>query len=510
MRRRPRRSNLAAAVAAVLLAPAAHAVSLNPDGLGQALIYPYYTVRSVGGNAFHTYLTVGNSASDAKALRVRLREGRNGREVLSFNLYLGPNDMWAGALVPTADGARLLTTDASCTDPVFVNGAIDLRHEAFSGAQADGFGDTLDRTREGYVEIFEMATLFSESAASVEHNAAGVPNDCAFIRGPTLPLVARPTGGLWGTLTLINVNGGQDFTLDATALADLASRAYFRPASDPYPDFTAAEIDPVSSVLKRGHDPSRPQLPRFENANFLYRSTWTRPVDAVSAVLMSSAWLGEYVLDAETVSATDLVVTMPTRHHYVTATGATSPFQSPSQWSPSCETSPGARLGDTIHRIAFNRETQEVTHGSCYLGSSFGIPCPGNTASICASSAVATLVTQERFPPENAASYVIGSTTKGLARGDWQLVAAASGGWTALATTSVNAAMAGLTSLPGSMRINLDTGQVLTGAHTFFGLPVVAFFARTFNNGQLACAGASCQGTYGSAFPMRSIRYVKP
>ena len=59
----------------------AGAVSLNPDGLGQALIYPYYTVRSVeGGNALNTYVSVVNHTSDAKAVRVRGREGRAAKE----------------------------------------------------------------------------------------------------------------------------------------------------------------------------------------------------------------------------------------------------------------------------------------------------------------------------------------------------------------------------------------------------------------------------------------------
>jgi hypothetical protein len=41
-----RKTALALALAAALDATA---VSLNPDGLGQALIYPYYTVRSSEG-----------------------------------------------------------------------------------------------------------------------------------------------------------------------------------------------------------------------------------------------------------------------------------------------------------------------------------------------------------------------------------------------------------------------------------------------------------------------------
>ena len=64
-----------------------HAVQLNTDGHGQALIYPYYTVRAApDGNAFNTYLSVVNTTTQAKAVRVRLREGRIGRAVLDKEL----------------------------------------------------------------------------------------------------------------------------------------------------------------------------------------------------------------------------------------------------------------------------------------------------------------------------------------------------------------------------------------------------------------------------------------
>src|SRR6185369_14325779 len=51
----------------------AQAVSVNPDGLGQVLIYPYYTVRTVptglvgSDAAYNSLLSVVNSTSSAKA-----------------------------------------------------------------------------------------------------------------------------------------------------------------------------------------------------------------------------------------------------------------------------------------------------------------------------------------------------------------------------------------------------------------------------------------------------------
>ncbi|HWH39709.1 MAG TPA: hypothetical protein VNU21_07710, partial [Usitatibacter sp.] len=111
-----KRSALCIALAAAF---PAGAVTPGADGLGQALIYPYYTVQSAGGDAFNTYISAVNHTAQAKALRVRFREGRLGRETLSFNLFLSANDVWTGAAVPAGDGTRLVTTDASCTEPAF-------------------------------------------------------------------------------------------------------------------------------------------------------------------------------------------------------------------------------------------------------------------------------------------------------------------------------------------------------------------------------------------------------
>src|SRR4029078_12616721 len=95
-----------AGVSALGVTGAAQAVNVNPDGLGQVLIYPYYTPRADSlGNAYGTLMSVVNSTATAKAVKVRFLEGKNSREVLDFNLFLSPKDVWTAAIVPTANGA---------------------------------------------------------------------------------------------------------------------------------------------------------------------------------------------------------------------------------------------------------------------------------------------------------------------------------------------------------------------------------------------------------------------
>ncbi|HEY0722593.1 MAG TPA: hypothetical protein VGD41_01090, partial [Pyrinomonadaceae bacterium] len=95
-----------AAVGTLGVAGTANAVYVNPDGLGQVLIYPYYTVRNkVAGADFNSLLSVVNSTGSAKAVKVRFVEGRNSAEVLDFNLFLSAHDVWVAGIIPTADGA---------------------------------------------------------------------------------------------------------------------------------------------------------------------------------------------------------------------------------------------------------------------------------------------------------------------------------------------------------------------------------------------------------------------
>ena len=334
-----------ALAACLAIAPlACGAVSLDPQGVGQALIFPYYTVRSTDGNAFNTFVSIANSSADAKALRVRFREGRNSREVASFNLFLAPGGIWTGALVPSGDGARLVSADQSCTSPAFASAPgslpfLDFSDASYAGANADGAGTGLDRTREGYVEAIEMATLTGASAqqAAFTGTSLATPANCGALRNAATLETAAPSGGLSGTLTVINVDAGRDFTVNADALANLASRPFYRPIADPYPDFDVTEVDAYSTGIVEGK---------------VYRATWSRGVDAVSSALIASVIENEFVIDAATRSRTDWIVTLPTRRFYGSGTTVAAPFSPP--FSDTACPSQEVLLNDLFNReIAF-------------------------------------------------------------------------------------------------------------------------------------------------------------
>ena len=75
---------------------------------GEVLLYPYYTVS---GNQDH-YLVANNSYRGIVA-KVRFLEGRRGRPVLDFNLYLSAHDSWAAVVSQTADNGGAMLNDRS-------------------------------------------------------------------------------------------------------------------------------------------------------------------------------------------------------------------------------------------------------------------------------------------------------------------------------------------------------------------------------------------------------------
>jgi hypothetical protein len=470
---RSRKSLATALLAAGLVSSQASAVYLNPDGYGQALIFPYYTVQSTGADSWNTYLSVVNHEAVAKVARVSVREGRNGRAVATFNVYLAPKDVWTGAIVPAsgslASEAVLVTADSSCTNPDLPNSGLYFVNTAYAGSQSDGLGVGLDRTREGYVEIIEMATLTGLAAAAVTPRDQFPPRSCELVQGADVPLAGTtqpPTGGLSGTLTLINVNSGMDAAVNATALADLTTGPFYRNYNDPYPDFNAAEVRPQSHVVAEGTS---------------YALQWSRGVDAVSSTLMSAAVLNEHVRDIGTASQTEWVLTAPTRRFY------------PPLEAPFARIRP-EREGFNVS-ITWSDRDMRVGSLAGFCDIAGCLPAP--------QFQVASVLPIAEVDP--ATSPVLASRNLALnltGIGDWNR-----SGWVSLEFAETDF---GLDSLPDSVARNHVTGASSTGRFRVGGLPLVGFMMRTFRNGTLTCSTGACQGNYGGSFPHRYRRSITP
>jgi hypothetical protein len=472
------------------VAGSAHAVYQNPNGLGQALIYPYYTVQQAGGNSYNTYLAVVNTTTQGKALKVRFREGKNSREVLDFNLYMSPNDVWTAAIVPadatTGSPARLVSSDTSCTNPAIPTGGVDFRNLQYSGANADGTGTGLDRTREGYLEVIEMATLTGALLTGVTHTAAGVPASCAVVQVATLPVagLAAPTGGMAGSYTLINVANGADMGGNATALANFNPAIIYTDLGNEATNLTTAQ--PVSVVVAQQPTGTTTYTNTFTSA--------TAGADAVGSTILHSSVINEFVLDATTRSATDWVMTFPTKRYYTAGATAIAPFTNIYTTSGACE---------PILFSFFNREEQTFTP----TGSDFS-PTPGITPnSLCWESTVLSI---RNAASSATASAVLGSQNTTVVNVNTSF----QNGWARLSFTGANAVGAGILAATTTSR-NVNTGTTSAVPANFRGLPVVGFMVRTLFNGTLSCtnsagATASCQGSYGSLFDHRFEQNITP
>ncbi|MEP7154190.1 MAG: hypothetical protein ABI905_00350 [Betaproteobacteria bacterium] len=369
-----------AGLAAIGAAGTAEAVHINPDGTGQVLVYPYYTARA--GQA--TLITIINVQNNTKIVKVRFLEGKNSREVLDFNLFLSPSDVWTGAIVGTTNGARVVTNDNSCVTPsdLFVetrtdgaNPLNDFKNYTYTGAFVDSASfASLDRTREGYFEVIEMGVVDDDTidgnpivgatavavTGFIRHNTAGVPANCRALDSfdnfagnpattkfpnqgtspvsvpPAGTLTQPPRGGLTGRASIISSTTGSNYTYSPTAFDAWSVTQQYSESGNLAPSITAVDsgnaalVGPTSNV--------------FTSAGIV-TTVWPISAagsrDAMSATMMRNSVINEYILDAATASQTDWVVTFPTKRAYVSVGGgaAIAPFAQnfPNSTAGSCD-----------------------------------------------------------------------------------------------------------------------------------------------------------------------------
>lgn len=296
------------------------AVELSRDGRGDVLLYPFYSAE--GGN--DTYISVANNTDQAKALRVRFREGLANEEVLSFNLYLGPRDHWAGAVTTDSqEGARLVFSDGSCTYPAQPDAGFVFSNSSY----AENYGHSgLERTREGMVEIIEMGILDDNSENGSFNAVKGIFGEgigegsldeiaftvtplisgCdvvheawqptrVFARDPSLN-IGPATGGLSGYGVVINVGEGTNITYNATALKNFFDGGFLHTHPDDASP-SLADAAPVARIYHEDHG-----LIELETGN---------GVDAVSSVLIRSEISSDLVMEPGIDASTEWIVNFP-------------------------------------------------------------------------------------------------------------------------------------------------------------------------------------------------------
>jgi len=294
----------------------AHAVTLNPHGRGQVLIYPYYTVE----NGQDTLISVVNTSEQGKRVYVQVREGRNSRLVAWLDVYLSAHDAWTAAITSTADGAKIVTADASCTRPAIPAEGLPLSSDAYTGHSIapynapDSGPQTLDRVREGHIDIvtkYEFPQDSDAYRAIAPAVPGGPPRDCNAVAINDVSEVV-PSDTLFGSAAIVNVGEGTFFGYGADALAGFTATAlFFGSSATAEIEILGAANSASSSLTATAHvvgDDGEP-----------LSIDYTRGIDAVSAVFMVDSALNEYLTASALGAATDWVVAFPTKRFYTDA-----------------------------------------------------------------------------------------------------------------------------------------------------------------------------------------------
>ncbi|HXX86213.1 MAG TPA: hypothetical protein VEN29_19810 [Casimicrobiaceae bacterium] len=461
-----------AGVGALGVTGAAQAVNINPDGLGQALVYPYYTTQGTSAQ-YNSLLSVVNSTASGKVVKVRFLEGKGSKEVLDFNLWLSPHDVWTTAVIASGAGAGIFTTDLSCTTPVVSSNPAAPTNFVNFAYVGDPEDQTLARTKEGYVEIIEMGEVTGATLAAITHvqpSPPGKPTCSGLASGATAPTDLVPgRGGLFGGISLVNVFAGVDVTYTATALTSFTATTLWGAPASIQPDLS--QVNPKTSVV-------------FNNIEVV-TTDWSgssNAVDAVSAVFMHDNVYNEFVLDTVTASQTSWVITMPTKHFYYTNNNVTKLFQRNFRAGGAC---------DDVLDIQYNREEQTLISST-----SFSPPPPVLVDALCWEANVlniggtGVLLSANAFNP-----------TTPFANGWWNV-------------NFLPGSVTGTThQLVGGPTIRTSTATGLSSTQTsatYFGLPVVGFAAQYFNNGTLTVPGGTgVQAFYAGSFAHRYTRIIQ-
>ena len=153
-----KKSILASSIAAAVFglgASGAHAlIQLDTTGIGDILLVPYFSAQTENA----TLLSIVNTdTQNGKAVKVRFRGAANSDDVLDFQVFLSPTDVFTANVAKGADGrAVLTTTDKSCTKPNVITGTSFLTSRLNPALTGDALNNG---TREGYIEIIGMADI---------------------------------------------------------------------------------------------------------------------------------------------------------------------------------------------------------------------------------------------------------------------------------------------------------------------------------------------------------------
>lgn len=328
----------AGALVAIGIFTGVQAVHVNSDGTGQVLLFPFFNAHP----GYVTNINLVNSTDQTKAVKIRFREGKDSNDILNFNLYMSPEDVWSGTIRKDDKSAAGLfsTLDRSCTYPVRM--AADCtqpdRCEVLKTFDGKNIAyDNLD-TQEGYVEVIEMGVVTDPAIQAAVKHAKGKPANCQEVAdawektgvfssgtGNAAKGLSAPTGGLFGSSAVLNIAEGAAFAIDPVAIDNYSTQPqHYRPnVYDEYllPSLASGNVTQSNIMVGKANGESDMVV-----TNWKSQTTDPCAVEGtrcgqnpypIAHVLATPYLMNEYFLDPTNGydGHTDWVVTFPMKKH---------------------------------------------------------------------------------------------------------------------------------------------------------------------------------------------------
>jgi hypothetical protein len=545
-------------IAAGKMAPAnANALTLAQGGVGHALIVPYFNAQN--GNM--TVLHVTNTDDkNGKVAKVRFRSAANSDDILDFQVFLSPGDVWTAAVTADANGlAQIVTGDNTCTVPALTPGVA----QSFRTGNLPSFGDYATAagqnalTREGYVEIFNMADITDTNAwtaagvadaagtaksplytatkhvkgvapCSVAGSAARTALDNLAIAAMDEATAAKaglqtPTGGLAGDWYIMNVAQTTTFSGAAASIAatnaGVSARANFTHFPQTASPATGVDANTVTAdalfrtnavrdaagvaVTTAVKSLLNEDVPDMSTPMFNAATTTAPLVQAADllAQLAVKSVSNQYANDASITAKTDWVFSMPARRYNVVANYAAvagSAVANNANAKYRLFTDLGtadSQVGDWFYSAA-----QATTAPNYAASVAAGAKAAGNTSvdskgNICVYADGQKFWDREETTGTSGPTFSPGTSTSVQFCGEVSVMSFADAGTSVLGASVARSNVASGTYENGWAR--LDT------TNATMGLPVLGSAFIKLTNPQ---ASAGMSGTYGITWPHRTTK----
>ncbi|PTT16080.1 cell surface protein [Acidovorax sp. HMWF029] len=532
----------------LLTATNATALSVSQGGAGHSLVVPYFNAQNGNMTVLHV---VNTDTVHGKLAKVRFRSAANSDDILDFQVFLSPGDVWTAAVTAGASGvAELTTADGTCTLPKLNKG---VSQPFVTDRLSDKVGNIANQTREGYVEIFNMADIDASKIYGATNNANSTlytaikhvngtaPCTQAALDATLVNLSTQanvralgldtPTSGLMGDWYIINVAQSTTFAGAATSLlatvgaGGAAGRGNFvhfpqNATAAPTPEsFTSDPLFRVAFTRDNANAAVTTAALRAANYDLPDLST---PYTAVAGVavdtrvqafnltqaLAVTSITNQYANDASISAKTDWVFSMPTRRYSVAA-----------NYAATATTAAGYRLYTTLTDAANFPGANPAVAASYKVWFA-----PENTTTegglICVNSTGQSFWDREEQSRTSGAVFSPGSVSQTRFCGETSVLSFADTGNSVLAASVARQNVAAgaasgpftngwsVVSTANSFTSTLGAGNATTGLgaanatvyNSQAGLPILGASFIKLTNPQ---AAAGTVGTYGITWPHR-------